>query len=111
MNRYFTLPDGKLEVVDPLTDKVSGEVGHDEIAKVMMMDPHVKDSMDACDRYDLRKKLLQAPGSLVELTEDEHKVLVQVAKKPTTLLENAVYSPSVYDFLRRILNASTDKPG
>ena len=117
ITRYLTLP-GPMDLIDASNGKpaldakgAQAKTSHEDISRALMVDPKIKDTMDACDRFDLRGKLTKPTGTTIELTEAEHTILVEVVKRPTTLTDTAIFSPDVHAFLRAILDAPSEKPG
>lgn len=115
MNRYLAIPATVFSVRDPSTDLPAVDaLGNPatttaaEVCRALLMDPKIKEALDALDRYDLREKLVA--GGVAELTEAEHAALVAVVKRPSTLSDAALYSPDVAKFLRTIVDASSVRP-
>lgn len=124
--RYFTLPKEPFPMYDPATDlpvkdkdgKVI-ELTHMSIFRTVISDPRLKTELDLHEIYDLRKKLTAPFGTIVELTEEEHKALMGVVRRPanaqttgvtTFLTEGALVSPGLIDLFKSIINATSDKP-
>lgn len=75
-----------------------------DVIKALFNDPRVLERMNVFAANDLRTKLLEATGT-VEIGDDEHGVLKELAASPRTIQQSAVWS--AMPFLRAINDATT----
>lgn len=111
--RYITIPS-PVFLRNPETDAVTSNedgtpqmMGFDKLVRAMFATPAMTASADVFTLIDLRARLLRTPGTVVELSDDEHALLVPHAKRPTMI--TAVFVYMMAPFFHAILDAP-DKP-
>jgi len=111
---YLTIQAAPMRILDKDdASVVTSEVTAAQAFATMFQDFPFVQKLGTFNAYDLRAKLIAAkPGDVVELRDDEHSVLAEVATKPTAGLWNPAFlnSPDGIEFLRSIVKAPTTKP-
>ena len=108
MPYYLTIPKEPLTIQAP-DGSVAAQISASDVIKALFTDARLSQSMDVCDRYDLRKKLLEADGVAV-LSESEFEAWKPIVTRTSALSPAALDSPDVVDFLRAMKNAPTTEP-